>query len=156
MEIRRAHEGDVGTVRRIHGDAIRDVCARDYPPDVIAAWLAGRRDDRYLRQIREDSFWVAIEQNCVAFGSVRIERAKLESLFVDPLALGRGHAARLLSHLESVALQAGIQVLHVDSSLTARNFYARHGYEVREGDASLVLASGVKVIGVPMSKRLRA
>jgi putative acetyltransferase len=154
MEIRRAHEGDVGTVRRIHGDAIRDVCAKDYPADVIAAWLAGRSDERYLKQIRQDSFWLAIEQNCVAFGSVRIERARLESLFVDPPALRRGHAATLLSHLEGVALQAGIEVLQVDSSLTARDFYARHGYEVREGEASLILASGVKVVGVPMSKRL--
>jgi GNAT superfamily N-acetyltransferase len=156
MEIRRAREGDVGTVRRIHGDAIRDVCAKDYPPDVIAAWLDGRSDERYLRQIREDSVWVAIEQTCVAFGSVRIDTAKLESLFVDPPALGHGHAAMLLAHLESVALRAEVAVLNVDSSLTARGFYARHGYEVREGDASLILASGVKVAGVPMSKRLRA
>jgi putative acetyltransferase len=155
VEIRRAHEGDVGDVRRIHGDAIREVCARDYSPDVIAAWIAGRSDDRYSRQITEDSFWVAIEQICVAFGSVRLATAKLESLFVDPQALGRGHAATLLSHLEGVARQAGIEVLHVDSSLTARHFYARHGYEVREGDASLVLASGLKVVGVPMSKRLQ-
>jgi putative acetyltransferase len=156
MEIRRAHEGDVGTVRRIHGNAIRDVCAKDYPPDVIAAWLAGRSEERYLKQIREDSVWIAIEQTCVAFGSVRIHTAKLESLFVDPLALGQGHGAMLLSHLEGVALRAGVVVLNVDSSLTARNFYVRHGYTVREGDASLILASGVRVAGVPMSKRLRA
>jgi putative acetyltransferase len=156
MEIRQAREEDAGTIRRIHGDAIRDVCAKDYPPDVIAAWLAGRSDERYLRQIRQDSVWVAIEKGCVAFGSVRIETAKLESLFVDPPACGQGHAAMLLSHLEGVALRAGIEVLNVDSSLTARDFYARHGYQVREGEASLVLASGVKVVGVPMAKRLRA
>jgi putative acetyltransferase len=156
MEIRPARAGDVGTIRRIHGDAIRDVCAKDYPPDVIAAWLAGRSEERYLRQIREHSCWVAIEHTCVAFGSVRIDTAKLESLFVDPPALGRGHATALLSHLEGVALRAGIEILNVDSSLTAREFYYRHRYEVREGDASLVLASGVKVAGVPMSKRLTA
>jgi putative acetyltransferase len=156
MELRRAHEGDVGTIRRIHGDAIREVCAKDYPADVIAAWLAGRNDSRYLRQIREDSFWVAIAHNCVAFGSVRIEAAKLESLFVDPQALGKGYAAVLLSHLEGVALKGGVEILNVDSSLTARDFYGRHGYEVRAGDATLVLASGIRVAGVPMSKRLRA
>ena len=127
MEIRLAQDEDVGTIRRIHGDAIRDVCAKDYPPDVIAAWSAGRSDDRYLRQIREDSFWVGIEITCVAFGSVRTEAAKLVSLFVDPPALGQGHAARLLSHLEGVALRAGVEILNVDSSLTARGFYARHG-----------------------------
>ena len=156
MEIRRAREGDIGAIRKIHGDGIRDVCAKDYPPEVIAAWLAGRSDDRYLRQIREDSFWVGIEKTCVAFGHVRIETARLESLFVDPPVLGQGHGAMLLSHLEGVALRAGVEVLSVDSSLTARDFYARYGYEVREGDGSLVLASGVKVFGVSMSKRLRA
>lgn len=156
MEIRRANAGDVAAVRSIHGEAIRRVCARDYPPDVISAWYAGRSDDRYLRQIREDSFWVCIEQNCVAFGSVRIGTANLEALFVAPEALGRGYAAKLLSHLERLVVQAGIEILHVDSTLTARTFYAKHGYQMREGNASLILTSGVEVVGVPMSKRLRA
>ncbi len=156
MEIRRAQVGDVEAVVRIHGDAIRDVCARDYPPEVIAAWLAGRSDDRYVSQIRAHSFWVGIEQECVAFGCVRVEAAKLESLFVAPLALGRGYAANLLSHLEGVALQAGIELLQVDSSLTAQPFYTRHGYNMCAGSATLVLESGIAVAGVPMSKRLRA
>lgn len=155
MRIRPGLAMDVAAIRRIHQGAIREICARDYAPEVIVAWLAGNRDARYLDGISRHSFWV-VEQHhdLVAFGSVAIAACKLESLFVDPAATGGGIASRLLSHLEEVARAAGIAVLHLESSLTARNFYARFGYEAGSESTVIVLASGIELAGIPMSKRL--
>jgi putative acetyltransferase len=154
MRIRRAVEGDVQDIRRIHQAAIRQVCSSDYPVTVISAWLAGNSDERYLQRIKDASFWVAEEHVSLGFGCVCIEQSKLEALFLAPEARGNGIAAALLQHLEQVAVGAGVDVLSLDSSLSAKAFYAKHGYRVCSGKASIQLASGIDLASVPMSKRV--
>lgn len=155
MKIRQAHERDVNAVRRIHRAAIREVCSADYPAEVIAAWLRGNRNGRYLRGIREHSFWIVeSDGETIAFGSVDVASRKLESLFLDPAVRGRGIAGRLIGHLEKAAFEAGVRVLAVDASLTARNFYTRHGYTESGRRLSLPLGAGLTLAGIVMSKRL--
>jgi GNAT superfamily N-acetyltransferase len=154
MRIRQAVESDVQDIRRIHQAAIRQVCSFDYPQNVISAWLLGNSDERYLQRIKDASFWVAEDQVTLGFGCVSTEQSKLESLFLAPEARGNGIAAALLRHLEQVAAGAGVDVLFLDSSLSAQTFYAKHGYEVCDGKASIKLASGVDLASIPMSKRV--
>jgi GNAT superfamily N-acetyltransferase len=154
MRIRQAVESDVQDIRRIHQAAIRQVCSSDYPENVISAWLLGNSDERYLRRIKDASFWVVEEQISLGFGCVCIEQSKLESLFLAPEARGKGIAAALLRHLEQVAVESGVDVLSLDSSLSAQTFYAKHGYKVCDGRASIQLASGVDLASIPMSKRV--
>jgi GNAT superfamily N-acetyltransferase len=157
MLIRRAIDTDAAAIRSLHQAAIREVCARDYPAAVIAAWADGSSEARFLQRIREQSFWVIVEaQGLLAFGGMDIGKHTIEGLFVAPSALGRGLAARMLAHLERIAIEAGIGQLRLESSLTARGFYEKYGYCAGVGEASLVLASGVEVSGVPMSKWLQA
>ena len=154
MRIRKAVESDIHDIRRIHQAAIRQVCSLDYPANVIAAWLSGNSDERYLQRINEASFWIVEERASLGFGCVCIEQSKLGALFLAPEARGKGIAAALLHHLEQVAVGAGIDVLCLDSSLSAKTFYAKHGYCVCEGKASIQLASGVDLASIPMSKRV--
>lgn len=156
MLIRRAVDSDAAAARRLHRDSIRQLCAADYPADVIAAWADGSSESRFAQRIAEQSFWVATDAaQLLAFGSVDIGRNTLESLFVAPAARGKGLALQMLRHLERIAADAGIEVLRLDSSLTARAFYERHGYAAITGGVSrLRLSSGHEVVGVPMTKPL--
>lgn len=157
MKFRRAVAGDVASVRRIHRAAIREVCSSDYPLEVIEAWLAGNRDERYLKAIREQSFWIAEERGQpLGFGGVDMANSLLESLFLDPTARGRGLAGRLLGHLEQAALSAGVHTLRLKSSITARYFYAKHGYVTEDGDGCVRLESGALLTGILMAKTLQA
>jgi len=156
ISYRKAVAADVAHVRRIHQAAIREVCSRDYAAEVIAAWLAGNRDERYLRGIHAQSFWmVELEKVTIGFGGLDLERGKLESLFLDPQARGQGIAGDFLTHLEGIARDAGLRELRLDSSLTARAFYAKHGYRVCAGNGSIQLEAGVLLEGIPMAKALR-
>ena len=156
MKFRRAVTSDVPVVRRIHRAAIREVCSSDYSIEVIDAWLASNRDERYLTAIREQSFWIAEDRGQpLGFGGVDIPNCLLESLFLDPAARGRGLAGRFLVHLEQVALAAGVRKLRLKSSITARGFYAKHGYRTEQGDGSIRLESGVILTGIPMVKTLQ-
>ncbi|WP_342355312.1 GNAT family N-acetyltransferase [Rhizobium changzhiense] len=57
----------------------------------------------------------------------------MRTVFVSPIAQGRGIGRRLMQTVEAAAFANGIKALQVPASLTARNFYARLGYnEVRE------------------------
>lgn len=157
MRIRRAVESDVTEIRRIHGAGISQVCSRDYPSEVIASWLAGRRDERYRTGIQELSFWILEDgAQIIGFGSANLVGGKVEALFLDPAFRGKGYAAILLAHLESTAIEAGAESLRLESSLSAKAFYEKHGYRVCAGDGSLRLASGVVVEGVPMLKSVQA
>lgn len=157
LSFRKAVAENVADVRRIHQAAIREVCSQDYPAEVIAAWLTGNRDERYLRAIHAQSFWmVGLEKATIGFGGLDLERGKLESLFLDPQMRGRGIAGDFLAHLETVARDAGIRTLRLDSSLTAQAFYTRHGYRVCEGNGSILLEAGVLLKGIPMVKPLSA
>ena len=57
---------------------------------------------------------------------------ELKRMFVEPFARGQGLGGRLLSHLESVALDHDIVRLRLDTRsdlVEARRLYARHGYQ---------------------------
>jgi GNAT superfamily N-acetyltransferase len=154
MRIRQAVESDIQDIRSIHQAAIRHICSLDYPENVISAWLSGNSDERYSQRIKEASFWVVEEQVILGFGSVCTEQSKLESLFLTPEARGMRIAAALLRHLEQVAVGAGVDVLSLNSSLSAKAFYAKHGYRVCNGQESIKLTSGVDLASIPMSKRV--
>ena len=156
MQLRQAVERDVSAIRLIHQTAIRTVCSKDYPAKVISAWLAGNRDERYLKGIRDTSFWMVQDSDPIGFGNISLISHKIEALFLMPDARGRGIAASLLRHLETIGFQAGLENILVDSSLTAQAFYVKHGYSLREGLGSIWLASGDELLGVPMFKRMRA
>jgi GNAT superfamily N-acetyltransferase len=155
VRIRRAVESDATEIRRIHEAGIRDVCSRDYPAEVIAAWLSHKTDEHYRRRLSEQSFWIAeVDGRCVGFASTDLAGQRVEGLFVDPSVVGKGVAARLLAHLEALALDANIQALSLDSSLLALAFYLKRGYEPKGERSAIRLSSGVTVEGIPMTKRL--
>jgi len=130
--IRPGSESDIPAIHRVHSAAIRGLCAGAYSPHLIEAWASNSDLNRYRRMfISSARCLVAVADGEVCgFGSLELPRARLASLFVQPEYAGIGLGRLLLQALEQLAVEAGITTLNVQSSLNAREFYARHGYRL--------------------------
>ena len=78
----------------------------------------------------------------------------IDVMFVSPDHQGRGVARTLLTHIETCARDQGIGRLFTEASITARPFFARHGFElIAEQEVPL---RGQLFRNFRMSKTLRA
>ena len=65
----------------------------------------------------------------VGFAAVGLEPPELEMLFVDPPAIGTGAGRALLIDALTVAREAGLDALLIESDPDAEPFYRSHGAE---------------------------
>ena len=61
-------------------------------------------------------------------GTVALEADQLRGLFVEPARQGEGLGGFLVAHVEERAQIHGLELLWLQSSITAQDFYARRGY----------------------------
>jgi GNAT superfamily N-acetyltransferase len=99
-----------------------------YGPEMMATFI----DALTLRpaQLAEGPAWVAdIDGRPAGFASIGVEgsEARLEMLFVDPWAIGRGVGRLLWNHALAEARSRGAARLVVDADPSAASFYERMG-----------------------------
>jgi putative acetyltransferase len=61
-------------------------------------------------------------------GTIALEGAELLTFFVHPDYQGMGIGGQLLTTIEQLAKEAGIEAIHMDASLTGAAFYERREY----------------------------
>jgi putative acetyltransferase len=135
--VRYMRHEDARSFLEVHHAAVRGIAVRDYPPEVIEAWaplpisqgavaavLANPENEiRYVAERAGKLVGLA----CLIVGS-----NELRACYVAPEAAGTGVGKALVARIERAAMDAGLQFLQADSSLTAERFYRRLGYEVIE------------------------
>jgi len=84
-------------------------------------------------------------------GFALLNRDELALCYVAPEALYQGVGKGLLRAIESLALSRGVSALRLDSTRTARDFYARNGFSV---SGPVQVWAGLE--GTPMVKHLTA
>jgi putative acetyltransferase len=160
VETRRALPRDAEDIVGVHFAAVRQIAAKSYPAEVIEAWSPEPDENRYaqIRQILaagEELFVVAeVDGKVLGFGAIVPANKELRALYVHPDVAGQGVGAAILTHLELLALEHGIERLSVDASVNAETFYQKHGYHVMNRGTHR-LASGVEMDCVKMNKQLR-
>jgi HAD superfamily hydrolase (TIGR01509 family) len=151
--IRPATEADRAAICAVHLASIRELAARAYSADQVAAWTEGRTPEGV--QLARDVFLVAEDAAGVAgFGAVSVAGREVDAVYVHPRRAGRGVGARLLCGVERVLREAGVAEAELSSSLNAAAFYARHGWS-RLRDERHRFPSGADLPCVRMGKRLR-
>lgn len=131
-EIRLATAEDATSISNIVKDTIRISNSKDYPPSVIERVVANFPPETVLQLMDSRTVWVAVNNGDV-IGTASLDGDTVRTVFVSPSAQGSGVGQRLMQTMEAAALEKNLKVLRVPASLTARNFYARLGYnEVRE------------------------
>ncbi|CAI6083253.1 acetyltransferase [Cohnella sp. JJ-181] len=78
--------------------------------------------------LREVEIWVELDEDRQPAGFIGLDGAKIEMLFVDPPAHGRGIGRRLIAHAESLK-GSDLQVDVNEQNEGAYAFYRRLGFE---------------------------
>ncbi|WP_193188576.1 GNAT family N-acetyltransferase [Nisaea sediminum] len=125
----------------------RESNAADYAPETIETVVSSSSPGRIEALIREGDFFV-VEHGGRIVAAAGLVDETVRRLFVLPEYQGAGIGRELLAALEGATLRRGIQVLHVNSSLTAVGFYRKAGF----ADGAEESLDGIRF--VRMSKRL--
>jgi GNAT superfamily N-acetyltransferase len=154
ITIRKAKRDDAHSIWDIRNAAIMDQCKGHYPPEALETWTGGEMTERFMDAV-EQSFHVAVlDGRIVGTGKIGLESGKVDAIFVHPLHMRAGIGRLMLSHLESLALDAGLEQLSLESTLNAAAFYRACGFA---GDSVAKYESprGLSLDCVPMTKTLR-
>lgn len=129
ITIRTAAATDTAAIARLIERAVRVSNAPDYPPDIIKLIVANFTAERVAQKMAERDVFVGLMSEAM-IGTVSLGGGKLHSLFVEPDRQGQGIGRRLVEHLERHAIDRGLAKLDVSSSITARLFYEKLGYQL--------------------------
>ena len=130
--IRNATAADAEAVHKIVLRALRETNARDYPPSVIDR-LVLTLPDKVASNLETWCAFVAIVNGQVV-GTGSLNGRMVSSVYVHPDYQGHGIATKLMDAVENAASAQSQGTLSVQSSITAKPFYAKRGFRiVREG-----------------------
>ncbi|WP_431838623.1 GNAT family N-acetyltransferase [Cellulomonas sp. Y8] len=128
----RAHTpDDAAATLAVFRRAITVTAARDYTPEQVAAWASDDIDpDAWAARRAAARTRVAVRDGAVV-GFTDVDAAGyVDMLFVDPGAARQGVARALLDWAVRTAAADGATELTTHASVTARPFFAAHGFEV--------------------------
>jgi len=129
--IRKAKPTDYSSMDSVFRSSAEKLCVASYNREVIEAWAGKCWPERFARGADDGNqqYVLLMEGNVVCFGSL------LVSLFVSPEYAGQGLGQQMIEFLFDVAKSTGVEVLRLDSSLNAVDFYLRNGFkETGRGD----------------------
>ena len=130
--IRQATAEDAESVHKIVLSALLETNARDYPQSVIER-LVLTLPDKVASNLQTWCAFVAIANGRVV-GTGSLNGNTVTSVYVHPDYQGRGIATKLMDAVENAANTQAQRTLSVQSSVTAKMFYAKRGFKlVREG-----------------------
>jgi putative acetyltransferase len=130
LEIRPAVPGDASAMSALIQRTVRLSNAPDYDQPTIDLICLNFARERVLEKMAERDIFVALLGNEIV-GTISLGKGKLHSLFVEPQHQHHGVGVRR-AYLEQHATTAGLSVLSLSSSITARPFYERLGYAIQK------------------------
>lgn len=163
--VRPARSGDTPALARLLASSYRSLLAGDYEPLFLAQILPLIARPQPALVTSGSYFLADCGDGLLAAGgwSHRApgggsgaghgEIGHIRHLAADPAHAGRGVGRVLMEHVLFDARAAGLRRLMCFSTLTARGFYARLGFE-EQGEISLTLAPGLEFPAVQMSLSL--
>ncbi|VXD05163.1 GNAT family N-acetyltransferase [Pseudomonas sp. 8Z] len=130
IEIRPARASDAHAISRVIISALHVSNARDYAPEVIERVEQSFSVERVAQLIDTRQVLVA-ECNRQLLGTASLDGEVVRTVFIDPPMQGQGVGRLLMLAITRLAREQGIAELLVPSSLTARGFYQRLGFELQ-------------------------
>jgi putative acetyltransferase len=153
LSIRPFRIDDLPALTRLFRDTVRRVNIRDYSEEQVRAWAPDDLDPEIWGAAIPSRYPIVaeIEGGLVGFGELE-DDGHLNRFYVhaDHQRLGVGRS--LLTALEEEAHRRGMQRLFTEASITARPFFARHGFHLIAEQT--VKFRGVLFINYRMDKQL--
>lgn len=129
LTIRPAILPDAPALSVLIQNTVRITNAPDYDAPTIELICANFTVVKVIEKMGERDVFAAEWEQSLA-GTVSLGKGKLHSLFVDPSFQGRGIGKVLVHHLETHAVEVGLSVLRLSSSISAKPFYEKLGYRL--------------------------
>ena len=159
--VRRATDNDADALADVHGDSVRTLGARDYPPAVVAEWGAPRSGSRYRAGMaRGVIFFVAVQttpattESVLGFASYAVEGERHRiAVYIRGSAARQGLGRRLYEAAEAVARSVGAPAIAIEAALGAVPFWTAVGFERLEA-MEHPFPNGQSMTCIRMHKRL--
>jgi ribosomal protein S18 acetylase RimI-like enzyme len=134
MRIRLAREGDYVTIARLHRQTFRNINSKDYTKDQINAWSTRTNAQRFRNSANKCKRWVAVQDDKVVGFCDHTLDGEFWGLYVHKDFIGKGIGSRLLKVAEDSLKKMGFKKVHLEATVTAKEFYKKHGYRVMKKD----------------------
>jgi ribosomal protein S18 acetylase RimI-like enzyme len=134
--IRRIGVDDHSNVRHLHAKAMTSQSADALSDAEIAAFVAFVRSPAYSDMLMgEDVHGAFVDGQLIGTAAWHVsgddgQVARISSVFVHPLFIGRGLGRRLLAEVEARANQSGFDQLGTSATANAVAFFEKLGYQV--------------------------
>ncbi|MBV4484555.1 GNAT family N-acetyltransferase [Pseudomonas sp. SWRI153] len=148
IKIRNATTADAPAISGTIIKTLRESNARDYPTEVIDQVVENFSPSAVLPLLTVRLVLVAtIDSQVVATAS--LDKDVVRSVFVEPDYQGKGVGRQLMESIQSIAVDAGFNLLRVPSSITAEGFYASLGFskvrdEYLQSERTVIMVKAVK------------
>jgi len=158
VTVREMRPADARAFLEVHHAAVRGIAVKDYPAAVIEAWAPLPITDEHVVGVlanpdREYRLIAELGSRVVGIGALVLASAELRACYVEPGADRKGIGSIIVLEIERIARQHGLKTLDLDASVTAEQFYASHGYGVRERSEH-ILQNGQRMACIRMHKAL--
>jgi putative acetyltransferase len=129
LRVRKFRLDDAEEIVELFRGTVHNVNSRDYSDEQLEAWAPAQIDFETWRASLAKNFSVVAEiaGQIVGFADLA-DNGCINRLFVHQDFQRGGIASRLLITLERAARRAGLTRLVAEVSITARPFFAKHGY----------------------------
>lgn len=131
MKIRRYNFEDAESHAEVHRQSVRGIASADYSNEIINAWASKEPEDSPLDE-EKVRFVAEEDEEIVGFSDYNKETNELSGLYVKPDYTGKGIGKKLLDKAEEDARKNGLEQLWCKSTITAKEFYQKHGYKIIE------------------------
>lgn len=151
MRIRKYNFDDAEAHAEVHRESVRGVASEDYRDEVIEVWASKEPEDSSLDEEKE-RFVAEEDGKIVGFSDYNKETNELSGLYVKPDYTGKGIGEKLLQKAEENARENGLERLWCKSTITAKDFYQKHGYGLIEETTHEI--EGIEMTVYKMEKEL--
>jgi N-acetylglutamate synthase-like GNAT family acetyltransferase len=135
VKIRPAREDDIEAIHAVHVRAMQHL--RETSPQGteqgqkgVDAYIAGRQPSDIAEEMHEQRFLVVENgTGILGFGALRVPKNEITMVFVSPQHQQTGIGRALLAELESIARRENLEVLQLQATGTAIEFYLKTGYQ---------------------------
>jgi GNAT superfamily N-acetyltransferase len=157
--IRRAKAADASHIIIAHVRSIRELCAKDYTPEQIKAWvLRDFSTENWVKRMLDSWVWVVekdsyIEGFCFLRASSP-ELCYLDALYFTPAVTGLGLGKEAIRISVEEAKKRCFKRMELNASLTSHSFYKKQGFEDNPASTDKCIFNGVEIPTVPMFMNL--
>lgn len=153
MKIREYTFDDAEAHAEVHRQSVRGIASKDYRDEVIEAWASKEPEDSPLDDEKKRFVAETDQGEIVGFSDYNKETNELSGLYVKPDFSGQGIGEKLLQKAEKDARKNGLDHLWCKSTVTAKDFYQKHGYKIIE-ETTHELEEGIEMKTYKMEKKL--